>query len=132
VLFWIFLIAGALTIVGYLAVPYATLAKMTGNDILPTMGREFLEQPTMPTKLGIVVVALAFLYNIGMTILRPQDRDQHRSVDRALVGLAVMFLFSFYNPRQPGAGQVLLVVGRASVGGRRVGADPRFAILASC
>jgi nitric oxide reductase subunit B len=58
-MFWIFLVAGALTIVGYLALPYATLAKMTGNDLLETMGREFLEQPLI-TKLGIVVVALAF------------------------------------------------------------------------
>jgi nitric oxide reductase subunit B len=56
-LFWIFLVAGALTIVGYLAVPYAKLAELTGNDLLQTMGREFLEQP-LPTKLGIVVVAL--------------------------------------------------------------------------
>src|SRR5574342_557345 len=57
--FWVFLVAGALTIVGYLSVPYATLAQLTGNDILPTMGREFLEQPTI-TKIGIVLVALSF------------------------------------------------------------------------
>src|SRR5512147_2524497 len=43
-LFWIFLVAGALTVLGYLLVPYATLAKMTFNDAWPTMGREFLEQ----------------------------------------------------------------------------------------
>ena len=67
-LFWVFLIAGALTVLGYLLVPYAGLAKLTGNELLPTMGREFLEQPTI-TKLGIVVVALGFLYNVGMTIL---------------------------------------------------------------
>ena len=41
--FWVFLIAGVLTIIGYLAVPYATLAEITGNKFLPTMGREFLE-----------------------------------------------------------------------------------------
>lgn len=58
-LFWIFLVAAALTVLGYLMVPYATLAKITGNDLLPTMGREFLEQPTI-TKIGIVVVALGF------------------------------------------------------------------------
>src|SRR3989338_666042 len=68
-LFWIFLVAGALTIVGYLAVPYATLAKITGNDLLPTMGREVLEQPTI-TKIGIVIVVLSFLFNISMTILK--------------------------------------------------------------
>src|SRR3989338_7153154 len=44
-LFWVFLVAGALTIVGYLTLPYARLAELTGNDILATMGREFLEQP---------------------------------------------------------------------------------------
>ena len=32
-MFWIFLAAGVLTILGYLAVPYATLAKFTGNDL---------------------------------------------------------------------------------------------------
>ena len=68
IMFWVFLVAGALTIVGYLAVPYARLADLTGNNVLATMGREFLEQP-LPTKLGIVVVALAFLFNITMTVL---------------------------------------------------------------
>ncbi|MBK8970333.1 MAG: cbb3-type cytochrome c oxidase subunit I [Hahellaceae bacterium] len=96
-LFWIFLVAGALTIVGYLSVPYATLAKLTGNDILPTMGREFLEQPTI-TKVGIVIVALGFLYNIGLTILSGRKTVINVVMLTGLVGLAVMFLFSFYNP----------------------------------
>ncbi len=96
-LFWIFLVAGALTIVGYLAVPYATLAKLTGNDLLPTMGREFLEQPTI-TKLGIVVVALGFLFNIGMTILSGRKTVVNIVMLTGLTGLAVLFLFSFYNP----------------------------------
>ncbi len=96
-MFWIFLVAGALTILGYLLVPYSTLADMTGNDILPTMGREFLEQPTI-TKLGIVVVALAFLYNIGMTILTGRKTVINLVLLTGLVGLAVFFLFSFYNP----------------------------------
>ena len=96
-LFWIFLVAGALTIVGYLAVPYATLAKITGNDLLPTMGREFLEQPTI-TKIGIVIVALGFLYNIGLTILAGRKTVINIVLLTGLVGLAVMFLFSFYNP----------------------------------
>ncbi|MCG8379863.1 MAG: cbb3-type cytochrome c oxidase subunit I, partial [Proteobacteria bacterium] len=30
--FWVFLIAAGLTVIGYLAVPYATLAKITGNS----------------------------------------------------------------------------------------------------
>ena len=96
-LFWIFLVAGALTIVGYLLVPYARLAEMTGNDLLPTMGREFLEQPTI-TKIGIVIVALGFVFNIGMTILAGRKTVISLVLLTGLVGLAVMFLFSFYNP----------------------------------
>ncbi len=96
-LFWVFLIAGALTVLGYLLVPYAGLAKLTGNDLLPTMGREFLEQPTI-TKLGIVIVALGFLYNIGMTILSGRKTVVNLVLLTGLVGLAVLFLFSFYNP----------------------------------
>ncbi|WP_027856469.1 cbb3-type cytochrome c oxidase subunit I [Marinobacterium jannaschii] len=97
VLFWVFLIAGALTIVGYLMVPYAALAKMTGNDLLPTMGREFLEQPLI-TKIGIVLVALGFLFNLGMTVLRGRKTVITSVLMIGLIGLAVMFLFSFYNP----------------------------------
>ena len=96
-LFWIFAIAGVLTILGYLLVPYAGLARMTGNDLLPTMGREFLEQPTI-TKAGIVVVALGFLYNIGMTLLKGRKTAISMVMMTGLVGLAVLFLFSFYNP----------------------------------
>ncbi|MBF0155751.1 MAG: cbb3-type cytochrome c oxidase subunit I [Magnetococcales bacterium] len=96
-LFWVFLVAGALTVVGYLSVPYATLAKITGNSLLPTMGREFLEQPTL-TKLGIVVVALGFLYNIGMTILKGRKTAITLVLFVGLLGLALFFLFSFYNP----------------------------------
>jgi nitric oxide reductase subunit B len=96
-LFWIFLVAAALTVVGYLLVPYATLAKMTGNDIVPTMGREFLEQPLL-TKVGIVVVALAFLFNITMTVLKGRKTAINTVLLLGLWGLAVFFLFSFYNP----------------------------------
>ncbi|TNF38691.1 MAG: nitric-oxide reductase large subunit [Gammaproteobacteria bacterium] len=96
-LFWIFLVAAGLTVAGYLLVNYSTLAAATGNDLLPTMGREFLEQPTI-TKLGIVVVALGFLYNIGMTILKGRKTTINLVLLIGLVGLAVFFLFSFYNP----------------------------------
>ncbi len=96
-MFWIFLIAGALTIVGYLAVPYATLAELTGNNLLETMGREFLEQP-LPTKLGIVVVALAFLFNITLTVLKGKKTSISIVLLIGLWGLAVFFLFAFYNP----------------------------------
>ena len=96
-LFWIFLVAAGLTVVGYLMVPYATLAKMTGNDLLPTMGREFLEQPLI-TKLGIVVVALAFLFNITMTVLKGRKTAINTVLLVGLWGLAIFFLFSFVNP----------------------------------
>jgi len=96
-MFWIFLIAGAATIVGYLLLTYSDLAKLTMNDLLPTMGREFLEQPTI-TKIGIVIVVLAFLFNIGMTILTGRKTVISLVLLTGLVGLAVFFLFSFYNP----------------------------------
>ena len=97
VLFWVFLAAGAATILGYLLVPYAKLAEMTGNDLLATMGREFLEQP-LPTKLGIVVVALGFLFNISMTVLKGRKTAISMVLLMGLWGLALMFLFSFVNP----------------------------------
>jgi nitric oxide reductase subunit B len=96
-MFWIFLVAGAATVLGYLLVPYAALAELTMNDLLPTMGREFLEQPTI-TKLGIVVVALAFLANIGLTILKGRKTVVNLVLLMGLVGLAVFFLFAFFNP----------------------------------
>ncbi|HEC07456.1 cbb3-type cytochrome c oxidase subunit I [Thiolapillus sp.] len=96
-MFWIFLVAGAATILGYLLVPYATLAELTMNDLLPTMGREFLEQPTI-TKIGIVIVALSFLFNIGMTILKGRKTVVNLVLLMGLTGLAVFFLFAFYNP----------------------------------
>jgi nitric oxide reductase subunit B len=97
ILFWTFLVAGALTIVGYLAVPYAKLAELTGNDLLMTMGREFLEQP-LPTKVGIVVVMLGFLFNITMTVLKGRKTSISTVLLIGLWGLALMFLFSFINP----------------------------------
>lgn len=95
--FWVFLAAGVATIIGYLAVPYATLAKFTGNDLLATMGREFLEQP-LPTKIGIVVVVLSFIFNVIMTMLKGRKTAISLVLVLGLVGLAVFFLFSFYNP----------------------------------
>lgn len=96
-LFWIFLAAGVLTILGYLFVDYNTLATMTGNNILATMGREFLEQPLL-TKIGIVVVALAFLFNISMTLLKGRKTVINLVLLIGLWGLAIFFLFAFYNP----------------------------------
>ncbi|GAA6170451.1 nitric-oxide reductase subunit NorB [Colwellia sp. KU-HH00111] len=96
-LFWIFAAAGVLTILGYLLLPYTKLADITFNELWPTMGREFLEQPTI-TKLGIVVVALGFLFNLGMTILKGRKTAINMVMMTGLIGLAVFFLFAFYNP----------------------------------
>ncbi len=96
-MFWVFLAAAGLTVVGYLVMPYADLAALTMNELLPTMGREFLEQPTI-TKLGIVVVALVFLFNIGMTILKGRKTVINLVMLMGLAGLAIFFLFAFYNP----------------------------------
>jgi nitric oxide reductase subunit B len=95
--FWVFLAAGAATVLGYLLVPYAALAKFTGNDLLATMGREFLEQP-LPTKVGIVIVVLSFIFNVMMTMLKGRKTAISLVLVLGLVGLAVFFLFSFYNP----------------------------------
>ena len=43
ILFWVFAVAGTLTILGYLFVDYATLAEVTMNNTLRTLGREVLE-----------------------------------------------------------------------------------------
>jgi nitric oxide reductase subunit B len=95
--FWVFLVAGALTILGYLLVPYASLAKMTGNDMLNTMGREFLEQP-LPTKVGIVLVAVSWLVNVVMTVLKGRKTAISLVLSLGMLGLAAFWLFSFYNP----------------------------------
>lgn len=97
ILFWVFLTAAVLTLLGYLAVPYATLAHWTGNRWFPTMGREFLEQPTL-TKIGIAIVAVGFIFNVGMTVLRGRKTVVNLMLMTGLVGLAGCWLFAFYNP----------------------------------
>jgi nitric oxide reductase subunit B len=60
-------------------------------------GREFLEQPLW-VKLGIVVAALMFLYNISMTVLAGRKTAITNVLLLGLWGVAVFFLFSLYNP----------------------------------
>ncbi len=97
IMFWIFAVAGVLTILGYLLVPYAELAKITFNYLLPTMGRGYLEQPTI-AKIGIVVVVLAFILNITMTVIKGRKTIITTMLLVGLFGLAFFFLFAFYNP----------------------------------
>jgi len=95
--FWVFAAAGVATILGYLFVPYAELTELTFNNLLPTMGREFLEQP-LPTKVGIVIVVLSYLLNVTMTVIKGRKTVITTVLLTGLLGLAVFFLFAFYVP----------------------------------
>lgn len=69
-----------------------------GNFFLGLQGREFLEQPLW-VKLGIVVAALMFLYNITMTVLQGRKTAITNVMLLGLWGIALFFLFAFYVPR---------------------------------
>jgi nitric oxide reductase subunit B len=97
ILFWIFLIISILDILGYLLFSYPELVKITGNQLLPTMGREYFEQPTV-IKLGIVIVIVGFLYNIGMTIFKGKKTAINVVLLTGFIGLVLLFLLTFYNP----------------------------------
>jgi len=60
-------------------------------------GREFLEQPLW-VKLGIVVAALIFLYNVTMTVLQGRKTAISNVLLLGLWGVAIFFLFALYNP----------------------------------
>jgi nitric oxide reductase subunit B len=97
-LFWVFLVAGARSPFWVTCwCPMPSWRELTGNDLLATMGREFLEQP-LPTKVGIVVVALGFLFNLTMTVLGGRKTSISLVMMLGLWGLAIFFLFSFINP----------------------------------
>lgn len=81
--FWLFFIAAAVAVVGYLFRIHE--------------GREFLEQP-FAIKVGIVVVVLMFLFNITMTSLKGRKTTVTNILLFGLWGLALFFLFAFYNP----------------------------------
>ncbi len=68
-----------------------------GNILLGKEGREFLEQPLW-VKIGIVVAALIFLYNITLTVLKGKKTAISNVLLIGLWGLALLFLFAFYNP----------------------------------
>ncbi len=68
-----------------------------GNFLLGREGREFLEQPKW-VKAGIVVAALIFLWNVTMTVAKGRKTVISSILLIGLWGLALLFLFSFYNP----------------------------------
>jgi nitric oxide reductase subunit B len=81
--FWLFLFGAAAAVVGYLFHIHE--------------GREFLEQPLW-IKLAIIVVALMFLYNVTMTVLKGRKTAITNVLLLGLWGIAIFFLFSLYNP----------------------------------
>jgi nitric oxide reductase subunit B len=68
-----------------------------GNWLLGKEGREFIEQPVW-VKAGIVVAALIFLFNVTMTVLKGRKTAISNVLLLGLWGLALLFLFAFYNP----------------------------------
>lgn len=76
---------------------FGALAAVVGYLFGIHEGREFLEQPLW-IKVAIVVVALMFLYNISMTVLKGRKTAVTNILLLGLWGIAVFFLFAFYNP----------------------------------
>jgi len=76
---------------------FGALAAVVGYVFRIHEGREFLEQPLW-IKAAIVVVALMFLYNVSMTVLKGRKTVVTNVLLIGLWGIAVFFLFSFYNP----------------------------------
>jgi len=95
--FWVFAAAGVATILGYLFVPYAELTELTFNNLLPTMGREFLEQP-LPTKVGIVLVVISYIINVTMTVILGRKTVVTTVLLTGLFFMAAFFLVAFYVP----------------------------------
>ncbi|HVX35080.1 MAG TPA: cbb3-type cytochrome c oxidase subunit I [Hyphomicrobium sp.] len=76
---------------------FGALAAVIGYALGIHGGREFLEQPLW-IKAAIVVVALIYLYNISMTILKGRKTAIGNVLLLGMWGIAVFWLFAFYNP----------------------------------
>ena len=76
---------------------FGALAAVVGYVFGIHEGREFLEQPLW-IKAAIVVVALIYLYNISMTILKGRKTAIGNVLLLGMWGIAVFWLFAFYNP----------------------------------
>ncbi|HYG85606.1 MAG TPA: cbb3-type cytochrome c oxidase subunit I, partial [Azospirillum sp.] len=76
---------------------FGALAAVAGYVFRIHEGREFLEQPLW-IKAAIVVVALMFLYNVTMTVLKGRKTVITNILLMGLWGIALFFLFAFYNP----------------------------------
>jgi len=85
-------------VVGTLGVVVTYLFNLfEGNWFFGLVGREFLEQPIW-VKLGIVIAALIFLFNVTMTVLTGKKTAISNILLLGLWALALLFLFAFYNP----------------------------------
>lgn len=76
---------------------FGALAAVVGYVFRVHEGREFLEQPLW-IKAAIVVVALMFLYNVTMTVLKGRRTVITNILLMGMWGIALFFLFAFYNP----------------------------------
>ncbi len=76
---------------------FGALAAVIGYTMGIHEGREFLEQPLW-IKVAIVVVALIFLYNVSMTVLKGRRTAVTNVLLLGLWGIAVFWLFAFYTP----------------------------------
>jgi nitric oxide reductase subunit B len=76
---------------------FGALAAVVGYVFGIHEGREFLEQPLW-IKGAIVVVALIFLYNVSMTILKGRKTAIGNVLLLGMWGIAVFWLFAFFNP----------------------------------
>jgi nitric oxide reductase subunit B len=80
---------------------FGALAAVVGYVFRIHEGREFLEQPLW-IKAAIVVVALMYLYNVTMTVLKGRKTVITNILLMGLWGIALFFLFAFYNPANLG------------------------------
>ncbi|MBX9707159.1 MAG: cbb3-type cytochrome c oxidase subunit I, partial [Caulobacteraceae bacterium] len=80
---------------------FGALAAVVGYVFRIHEGREFLEQPLW-IKAAIVVVALMYLYNVTMTVWKGRKTVITNILLMGLWGIALFFLFSFYNPSNLG------------------------------
>lgn len=76
---------------------FGALAAVIGYVFGIHEGREFLEQPLW-IKAAIVVVALIFLYNVSMTILKGRKTAIGNVLLLGMWGIALFWLFAFFNP----------------------------------
>ena len=76
---------------------FGALAAVVGYVFRIHEGREFLEQPLW-IKVAIVVIALIFLYNISMTVMKGRRTAVTNVLLIGLWGIAVFWLFAFYEP----------------------------------